>query len=54
MSFATRKQAIAEGEAAATAVIGRLKALIARVTAQKRGGGLRPEAGNISGPSLAH
>ena len=39
VSFATRKQAIEEGEAAATAVIGRLKALIARVTAQKRGGG---------------
>jgi NTE family protein len=51
-SFATRKQAIEEGEAAAEAVMGRLKALIARVTALKRGNA--QQAGSIGGPSLAH
>jgi len=54
VSFATRKEAIEDGEAAAEAVMGRLKALIARVAALKRGNGQQPEAGNIGGPSLAH
>ena len=52
VSFATRKQAIAEGEVAAEAVIGRLKALIARVTAQKRSSEQQPEPGSSGGPSL--
>jgi NTE family protein len=51
VSFATRKQAIEEGEAAAEAVMGRLKALIARVTALKRAA---QRAASNGGPLPAH